>query len=175
MRETARDLERLQRLINQSMERASPFLRASFEMPEHSLSAEQLCAHLQGSKTVALATATGNGEPRVAPIGALFVRAAFYVPTVAEAMRSRHVERRPAASLTYYESEGFAVIVHGQMRIIDPDHPDFDELDQIQVAAGRQSPREWSGSPVYLRFEADRLFTYAREPSRFPPTTAASD
>ncbi len=42
MRESAADLERLQRLLDASVERASPFLRSSFEMPERSLSAERL-------------------------------------------------------------------------------------------------------------------------------------
>ena len=72
MRETAEDLQRLQTLLDDSIDRAGPFPRRSFEMPEHSLSAGQLAGHLQGSFTLALATVTARGEPRVAPIGALF-------------------------------------------------------------------------------------------------------
>ncbi|MGO9885012.1 MAG: pyridoxamine 5'-phosphate oxidase family protein, partial [Solirubrobacteraceae bacterium] len=83
MRETAGDLERLQALLDDSIAVASPFLRSSFEMPEHSLSAQQLAVHLQGSLTVALATVTRRDEPRVAPINALFFRGSFHVPTVA--------------------------------------------------------------------------------------------
>jgi hypothetical protein len=75
MRETAADLQRLQTLLDDSVERASTFLRSSFQMPEHSLSAAQLVAHLQGSLTIALGTVTARGEPRVAPISALFLRA----------------------------------------------------------------------------------------------------
>jgi hypothetical protein len=40
MRETPADLRRLQALLDDSIQRASPFLRSSFEMPEHSLSAD---------------------------------------------------------------------------------------------------------------------------------------
>ena len=36
-----------------------------------------------------------------------------------------------------------------------------------QVAAGKESPRGWSGDAVYLRLDAQRLFTYAREPERY--------
>jgi pyridoxamine 5'-phosphate oxidase-like protein len=160
--ETAADLRRLQALLDDSIERASPFLRSSFAMPEHSLSAAQLVARLQGALTVALGTVTARGEPRVAPIAAFFLRASFYVPTVAEAARARHLARRPGASLTYFEGTDLAVVAHGQATIIDAEHPDFAELDATQVACGGQSVREWQGHGVYLHLEPATLFTYAR-------------
>jgi Pyridoxamine 5'-phosphate oxidase len=162
MRESPADLERLQALIERSIEAAGPFLRNSFEMPDRSLSAEQLVDRLQGSLTVALATTTARGEPRVAPISALFVRAAFHVPTVAQAARTRHLAARPAASLTYFEGTHLAVVAHGRVAIIYADDPAFAALDGVQVAAGNESPTEWQGDAVYLRLDADRLFTYAR-------------
>jgi Pyridoxamine 5'-phosphate oxidase len=167
MRETDADLELLQALIDRSIEGAGPFLRSSFEMPEHSLSAAQLAAHLQGSLTVALATTTARGEPRVAPISALFVRAAFCVPSVAQAARSRHLAQRPAASMTYFEGNDLAVIAHGEVAIVPTGDGAFDELDALQVASGKESVRGWSGDGVYLRLEPDRLFTYARDPARY--------
>jgi len=170
MDETPEELKRLQTLLNLSGEGASPFLRRLFEIPEHSLSAAQLAAHLRGSLTVALSTVTARGEPRVAPIGALFLHGAFYVPTVAEAMRSRHIARRPATSLTYFEGNDFAVIVHGQTEIIAAEDPGFAELDAAQVSHGSQSVHEWQGHGVYLHLQADRLYTYARDPSRYPAT-----
>jgi Pyridoxamine 5'-phosphate oxidase len=165
--ETGDDLERLQRVIDQSIERASPFFRRSFQMPDHSLGATQLAAHLQGSLTVALATVTARGEPRVAPIDALFVRGRFHVPTVAESVRARQLAKRPGASLTYFEGIDFAVIVHGEGAIVREEQPEFDELDAVQVAAGNQSPMQWGGTGVYLRIEAQSLFTFARYPERF--------
>ena len=167
MRETAADLERLQALIDRSIEGAGPFLRSSFQMPEHSLSAAQLAAHLDGSLTVALATPTARGEPRVAPISALFVRAAFCVPSVTQAARSRHLAQRPAASLTYFEGNDLAVIAHGQVAIGPAGDPAFDEVDALQVAAGMESPSGWSGDGVYLRLEPASLFSYARDPTRY--------
>jgi pyridoxine/pyridoxamine 5'-phosphate oxidase len=161
MRETADDLERLQRLLDDSVERASSFLRSSFQLPERSLSAEELVARLDGRLTVALATVTARGEPRVAPINAFFLRGAFYVPTVAESARARHLAHRPAASLTYFERTSLAVIAHGIVEIIGAEHPAFDALDQTQVALGGESPREWQGRAVYLHLAASSLFTYA--------------
>jgi hypothetical protein len=167
MRETAADLERLQALLLRSIEAAGPFLRSSFQMPEHSLSAGQLAGHLQGSLTVALATTTARGEPRVAPISAMFVHAAFCVPSIAQAARARHLAARPAASLTYFEGNDLAVVAHGAVAIVGAEDPAFDELDELQVAAGRESPRGWSGDGVYLRLEPAKLFTYARDPTRY--------
>jgi pyridoxamine 5'-phosphate oxidase-like protein len=162
MRESAADLERLQALIDRSIEGAGAFLRNAFEMPERSLSAAQLVDRLQGSRTVALATATARGEPRVAPIGSLFVRASFHVPTVAQAARTRHLAARPAASLTYFEGTNMAVVAHGHVAIIDGADPAFAELDALQVQCGNESVTEWHGEGVYLRLDADRLFTYSR-------------
>jgi pyridoxamine 5'-phosphate oxidase-like protein len=166
MRETPADLERLQTLLDRSVERAGPFLRSSFQMPEHSLSAAQLAAHLQGSLTVALGTVTAAGEPRVAPIAALFVRGSFYVPTVVEAARARHLAVRPGASLTYFEGIDLAVVAHGRAAFVEEHDPGFAELDATQVECGNESVREWSGHGVYLHLEPDRVFTFARHPER---------
>jgi hypothetical protein len=125
MHETSDELRRLQALLDESAERASGFLRTSFEIPEHSLSAERVTAHLQGGLTVALGTTTARHEPRVAPIGALFVHGSFYLPTVAESARARHLAQRPGASLTYFEGVDFAVIAHGHASRITPDDPGF--------------------------------------------------
>ena len=161
MRESADDLERLQALLDRSIESAGRFLRNAFEMPERSLSAQHLVARLDGLLTVALATTTARAEPRVAPIGALFVRGAFHVPTVAQAARTRHLAARPAASITYFEGTDLAVIAHGHATILAADDPAFAELDAAQVECGGESPTQWQGDAVFLRLEADRLFTYA--------------
>jgi pyridoxine/pyridoxamine 5'-phosphate oxidase len=160
MRETAGDLERLQRLIDESARRASRFLRNSFQIPERSLDAGSLAARLDGPLTVALATVTARGEPRASPINAFFLKAEFCVPTVAESARARHLASRPAASLTYFKGTSLAVIAHGNVKIIPAGHPEFEALDETQMALGRQSPREWQGRAVYLQLEPSRLYTY---------------
>jgi hypothetical protein len=173
MRETAADLQRLQALLDDSAEQASPFLRSSFEMPAHSLTAAQLAAHLQRALTVALGTVTARGEPRVAPVAAFFLRAQFHVPTVAEAARAQQLARHPGASLTYFEGTELAVVAHGHATILDEDHPDFAELDAIQVESGNQSVREWQGRGIYLQLRAAKLFTFAREPDRYAASSTS--
>jgi hypothetical protein len=120
--------------------------------------------------TVALSTVTARGEPRVAPVAAFFLRAAFYVPTVAEAARAKQLVRRPGASLTYFEGTDLAVVAHGHATILDEDHPGFAELDAIQVESTNVSVRDWQGEGVYLHLQPAKLFTFARDPERYAAT-----
>ena len=172
MRETTAELNRLQALLDDSIQRASRFLRDSFQIPEHSLSATQLASHLQGSLTVALGTVTARGEPRVAPINCFLLHGAFYVPTVAQATRARHLARRPGASLTYFEGRNLAVIAHGHATIIGAEDPDFVQLDATQVELGNQSVNEWKGDGVYLELQPASLYTFALHPARYPAGAA---
>jgi hypothetical protein len=167
MHETPDDLATLQTLLDASIERAGPFLRSSFEMPDHSLSAAQVVRLLHGVPTVAFATVTSKGEPRVAPIGAIFYRGAFRIPTVMSAMRVRHVRRQPGVSLTYYEGIDLAVIIHGTASVLGVEHPDFSTLENIHRGEIGQSVRDW-GEGAFLRVDADVFYTYARYPDRFP-------
>jgi hypothetical protein len=165
--ETPHDVERLDEQLRASIEQAGPFLRSSFEMPEHSLTAAQLIRHLQGVQTVALATVTAKGEPRVAPIGAIFYRGHFYIPTTTRAARVRHVRRQPGISLTLFEGIDFAVIVHGDAVVLGEGSPDFEALIEIQRSGQGETVRDW-GEGAFIRIDASAIYTFARHPDRFP-------
>jgi N-acetylglutamate synthase-like GNAT family acetyltransferase len=165
MRETPEDIERLQTLLDHSIERAGAFLRRSFQMPEHSLTAQELVDCWQGVQTVALATVTTKGEPRIAPIGSLLYRGEIYLPTVATAMRTRHVMKRPAVSLTLFRENELAIIVHGSATIISPGHADFETLEHLLYEATHTKAGEW-GEGVYLHIQAEAIYTYNRHPHR---------
>ena len=90
----------------------------------------------------------------MAPTGVIFYRGTFYIPTTANAARTRHVPQRPAVSLTYYLDAGFAVIPHGRASVIAPDNPDFATLDALYQASGGSSVLTWSEGN-YLRIEPD--------------------
>jgi len=163
MRETQGDIERLQALLDSSIERAGAFLRRSFQMPEHSLTAQELVDCWQDVQTVALATVTTRGEPRIAPIGSLLYRGEIYLPTVATAARTRHVMKRPAVSLTLFRENELAIIVHGYATIISPDHEDFETLENLLYASTHTKAGEW-GEGVYLHIRAEAIYTYNRHP-----------
>ncbi len=165
MRETQGDIERLQALLDASIERAGAFLRRSFQMPEHSLTAQELVDCWQNVQTVALATVTMRGEPRIAPIGSLLYRGEIYIPTVATAARTRHVIKRPVVSLTLFRKTELAIIVHGSAAIISPDHVDFETLENLLYAYTHTKAGEW-GEGVYLHIQAEAIYTYNRHPHR---------
>ncbi len=167
MYETPEDLQAFDKLLTDSIVNAGAFLRSSFEMPEKSLSALQLCRYLEGVQTVALATITSKGEPRVAPIGSFIYRGRFHIPTTMESARVRHIRRRSSVSLTLFEGIDFAVIVHGNAEILDAEHPDFDELEAIHREHSGASVRDW-GEGAFLRIEAAAFYSFARYPDRFP-------
>jgi Pyridoxamine 5'-phosphate oxidase len=167
MRETWDDLVRLHTLLARSIEQAGPYLRSSFQMPERSLSASQLTTYLEGIRFVSLATVTARGEPRAAPAASLFYRAAFYIPTVKTAARVLHLARRPGVSLTHFVENELAIIVHGHAAILTPANPAFAVLEELHRSFAGQSVRDW-GEAVFLRVDADAIYTYAREPDLYP-------
>ena len=166
MYETPEEIEYLQALLDRSIEQAGEFLRSSFEMPAHSLSARQLIHLWQGLQTVAFATATNKGDPLVAPIGALLFHGRFYIPTVASALRTRHILHRPAISFTFYQGNDLAVIVHGEAEVIRPDNVQFAALEAFQREMSGSSVLEW-GEGVFLHIEPRAIYTYARFPDRY--------
>lgn len=74
--------------------------------------------------------------------------------------------QRPATSLTLYEGDDLAVILHGKAEVLDQDHPDFPPLEEALRGSGGGSVLQWVEG-VYLRVEAEKLYTFARHPERF--------
>jgi uncharacterized pyridoxamine 5'-phosphate oxidase family protein len=167
LHETRDDFRALTELISRSNDTAGQFLRDSFQIPVKSLSAAQLVHHLQGVVTVALCTVTSKGRPRVAPVVALLYRGKFHIPTVRNALRTRHVLNNPEVSLTVYEGVDFAVIVHGRAHILGRDDESFETLVALQETYSGSSVVDW-GDPVFLRVEPTHLYSFARYPERFP-------
>jgi hypothetical protein len=167
MYETDNDFQNLQTLLDHSIEQAGPFLRESFQMPTHSLSARQLTHLWQALQNIALATVTSKGEPRVTPIGALLFHGQWYIPTVAVALRTRHLLRRPSISFTYYQGDDLAIIVHGNAYILQPNHPDFSAVEAFQQEQTGTSVLRW-GEGVFLQVIPQMLYTFARYPERYP-------
>jgi uncharacterized pyridoxamine 5'-phosphate oxidase family protein len=172
MHETERDLRLFQELLDLSARQAGPFLKKSLQIPQKTLSARQLARHFQGLHTVAFATSTSKGTPQVAPVLALFYRAKFYIPTVKTALRTRHVMNQPVVSLTAYDGNDFAVIVHGNAVIIDPEIDEHAEEYRIVEELHRsysptgEAASDW-GKGVYLRVDPFQYFSFAREPERY--------
>jgi uncharacterized pyridoxamine 5'-phosphate oxidase family protein len=163
MRESPEDVARLEALIDASFERAGPHLLSIYR-PDRRLSAGQVVALFAGARQIAVATVTASGEPRVAPVDAILLRGRFHFGTSATAARIRHLRRRPAISLSYFERDDIAVIVHGRAILLEYGQSDFEELDRafIQIYGGAPSTPE--EGVVFVRVEPETMFTFAQRP-----------
>ncbi|MDQ6857498.1 MAG: pyridoxamine 5'-phosphate oxidase family protein [Chloroflexota bacterium] len=164
---TPSDHDELQALIDRSIAAAGPYLRRTFQLPDHALSAAQLTQYWDGRRQVALATVTADGAPRVAPVDALLQGATFYVPTARDAARVKHVRRNGKVSCTHWISDRIAILIHGDATVIEPGHPDFEGVDR-SYAESWWLPLRASGNGVCLCISPDRVFTWARDPGAFP-------
>jgi hypothetical protein len=160
MHESGADLEALQKLLDESYARAGAHLRA-IHRPERRLDAAKLCGRLQGICILDLATVTRAGEPRVAPIDALFFRARFCVGTTADSLRARHLRRQPAVSAALTCGEELTVLVHGTA--VEVDCADPGELplrDCFREAYGYDTSGSW-GKGAFWRIEPRLMFAAA--------------
>ena len=74
--------------------------------------------------------------------------------------------QRPAVSLTLHEGGDLAIIAHGKAGVLRPGDPVFSALEEVFLESAGRSVLQW-GEGVYLRVEAERLYTFARHPGRF--------
>ena len=166
MQETEAERAALAALLAKSMANAGPFVRSAFEWPEHALTLDRLLAAFDGVQTVALATVTAAGAPRVAPIGCVLIGGVFYIPTTRTAARYRMVLRRPDVSLTRFDVNDLAVIVHGVARPLHQGDKSFARIDSALTASGAESPTTWGapGDGCFLAVEPHTILTYTRYP-----------
>lgn len=113
MRETAQDLAQLQELLDASVTRASEHL-TSIVTPDRRLTAPELCSVLTGMCTLALATVTAAGEPRVSGVDGHFLRGRWLFSTSGTAVKARHLRARPACSVAHLRGDDLGVFVHGR-------------------------------------------------------------
>lgn len=118
MHETPEEIERLQRLLDDSYERSGEHLR-SIITQERRLSAEDVCHELQGMTLLSLATVTARCEPIVSPVDGVFFCGRFWFGSSEKSVRFRHIRERPQVSATHTRGEELVVTVHGTATEID--------------------------------------------------------
>ncbi len=171
MKETPDDLDRLQRLLDDSYAAGGAHLRDVIT-PERRLDAASLAARLDGMRLLVLATVTGDGRPICGPVDGIFYRGRFHFGSSPDSIRFRHIRERPAVSATHLDGEEFSVTVHGRATEIDtkaPEHAEFRRtlLDIYVPRYGEQWEQFIDSGPVYARIDAHRVFTF------FMPADAA--
>jgi hypothetical protein len=168
VQETERDIEELQRLLDDSYARAGAHL-LRIHTPERRLSAERMVKRLTGMSLLALATVSADGRPVVGPVDGIFYRGAFHFGSAPDSVRLRHIAVRPQVSATHLPGEELAVTVHGDAVPIDIRSADSAGFRQtlLDIYVPRYGP-QWEtefldSGPLYARIEATRMFAFAMD------------
>ena len=125
MFETPAEMAQLQRLLDESYERAGAHLLAIHITPAR-ITAHRLVAELQGMHVFVVASTTSAGEPRTGPVDCFLYRGEVRFGTSADAHRARHLARSRAVSATHVRGEGLVVTVHGDVEPLDLEEADRD-------------------------------------------------
>ena len=159
MRESEDDLRELQRLLDESYERAGEHLRRIFT-EERQISAAELAAELEGVQVLHLGTVTPNGAPRVGPVDGLFFKGRFWFGSAPDSTRFRNIRARPDVSGSVTRGEEFAAIVHGTAHEVEKEAPDVQPFKGYlrETYGGKWDP--WTGGATYARIEPTHMFTF---------------
>ena len=159
MRETPADLDRLQRLLDDSYAHAGAHLRSIFT-PERRLDARDLSRLLTGVRVLNLATVTAAGSPRVAPVDGLFYQGYWHFGSSTDSARFRHIRARPAVSASHTVGEKLAVVVHGVAHEIDVKREEVAGFRTVLAETYGAGWEEWGGNAPYAWIEPHAMFTF---------------
>ena len=161
MHETPEDIRDLQELLDRSYAAAGPHLR-SITTPERRVAAEDLVNELAGMCLLVVATVTADCRPIAGPLDGIFYRGAFHFGTAPNSVRYRHLLARPQVSATHMPREEFAVNVHGRAVPVEIEGGFRETLLEVYVPRyGAEWEQFVDSGPVYMRIDADRMFTFA--------------
>jgi uncharacterized pyridoxamine 5'-phosphate oxidase family protein len=108
-----------------------------------------------------VATVTADCRPIAGPLDGIFYRGAFHFGTAADSVRYRHLLKRPQVSATHLPREEFAVNVHGRAVPVEISGGFRETLLEVYVPIyGAEWEQFLDSGVVYMRIEAERMFTF---------------
>ncbi len=161
MHETPGELEQLDALLTRSLLGSSEHLRSIVTDGERTLDAAETCRVLTGMRTLALATVTAAGEPRISGVDGHFLHTRWVFTTSTTAAKVRHMRARPAVSAAHMIGDDLGVFCHGQVELLPPDHPDFPAVEDHLVSHYGSSPSSWGPAITYARIQPHWMVAYA--------------
>jgi hypothetical protein len=132
MLESAEELDRLQRVLDDSASGAGAHLQGIIT-EDRRLTARDLCARLTGMRLLVVATVTADGRPLAGPVDGYFLHGTFWFSSGRDSVRMRHLAARPALSATHLPGEELAVTVHGSAELFELNGPSGAELRQAML------------------------------------------
>lgn len=173
MYETADELAALQRLIDDSFDRAGAHL-TSIVTPQRRLPAVALVGYAQGVRHLAVATVTSAGAPLVSAVDGLLLHGSWWFSTSTDSVKARHLAVRPAISAAHVVGDDLGVFVHGTATLVRGGTDEAAALAPMWRAVyDGGCPEDWTPTPqqaLYVRIDAHTLITYVGgRPAAEPP------
>lgn len=161
MYETADEIAALDVLLRDSLRSSTEHLRSIVVEGDRTLDGSQTCRVLTGMRTLALATVTANGEPRISGVDGHFLHARWVFTTSATSAKVRHLRSRPAVSVAHIVGDDLGVFCHGRVEELGPEHPDFAAVEDHLTAHYGSSPSSWGPAIFYGRVQPHWMVSYA--------------
>lgn len=161
MYETEAEVAELDRLLDASLRRGSEHLRSIMTEGDRTLNAAETCRVLTGMKTLAVATVTQAGEPRISGVDGHFLHARWVFTTAGNAVKARHLRARPAVSVAHIVGDDLGVFAHGSVEFLTDAHAEFAAIEEHLVQHYGSSPSSWGDDIVYLRVQPRWMVSYA--------------
>lgn len=166
VRETDAEIEQLQALLDRSRTGAGAHLSGIIG-PDRTLGAQDLIARVRGMVLLTVATVTADGRPLAGPVDGYLLHGCLHFSSSRDAVRIRHLMRRPVVSATYVPDEQLAVSVHGRAELYDANGPDAPALRQAMLdhylPLQGESFRQWldGADPVGVRVVPEKMFVFS--------------
>jgi pyridoxine/pyridoxamine 5'-phosphate oxidase len=161
MHETPDELAALDRLLTESLHRSTEHLRSIVTEGERTLDAAETCRVLTGMRTLALATVTAGGEPRISGVDGHFLHGRWVFTTSGTSAKARHLRSRPAVSVAHIVGDDLGVFCHGQVEELTEQHPDRAAVEAHLTEHYGSSPSSWGPEILYARVQPHWMVTYA--------------
>jgi hypothetical protein len=163
MKEDAAELAELQELLDRSLAGASEHL-TSIITPERAVPAGELVRRLTGMRTLALATVSAGGRPRVGGIDGHLLHGRWVFTTSGSSVKAADMRSRPQISAAYLEGDAFGVFTHGTAEFLPADHPDRPWIEEHLTSHYGVSPATWGPDIVYVRLQPSWMVGFGHVP-----------
>jgi hypothetical protein len=151
MYESDEELAALDALLARSRAGASAHLRAIVS-DDRAPDAAEVVRMTSTMRTLAVATVTARGEPRVSALDGHFLHGSWTFGTEAHSVKAGHLAHRPAVSVAWIDGETFGLFAHGSARRLEPGDGWFEELVEHWTRYYGDPP-DSLGEVVFYRLE----------------------
>ncbi|MCZ6708872.1 MAG: pyridoxamine 5'-phosphate oxidase family protein [Gammaproteobacteria bacterium] len=158
MKDTQRDIEQLQHLLDASYSNAGSHLK-SIQLEPLRLSAQEVVEHLDGACICDLATVGIDAAPYVAPVDILFIKGKAWFCSGSASARFANIRRNARVSLARTVGGELSILIHGVAREVDTSSGEHEFLHDLCIEVYGDSYDSWGiwGGP-WAWIEPARMF-----------------